>query len=72
MENTYENYLRRPVYTFNNVQFLNSSKMKLKKQVLMYYLKDIVIMPFEIYREILKEALATIFIKTIIVLEIGK
>ena len=54
MENTYENYLRRPVYTFNNVQFLNSSKMKLKKQVLMYYLKDIVIMPFEIYREILK------------------
>jgi hypothetical protein len=38
MENTYENYLRRPVYTFNNVQFLNSSKMKLKKQVLMYYL----------------------------------
>ena len=31
MENTYENYLRRPVYTFNNVQFLNSSKMKLKK-----------------------------------------
>ena len=72
MENTYENYLRRPVYTFNNVQFLNSSKMKLKKQVLMYYLKDIVIMPFEIYREILKEALATIFTKTIIVLEIGK
>ena len=72
MENTYENYLRRPVYTFNNVQCLNSSKMKLKKQVLMYYLKDIVIMPVEIYREILKEALATIFIKTIIVLEIGK
>jgi hypothetical protein len=30
--------------------------MKLKKQVLMYYLKDIVIMSFEIYREILKEA----------------
>ena len=66
MENTYENYLRRPVYTFNNVQFLNSSKMKLKKQVLMYYLKDIVIMPVEIYREILKEALATILTKTII------
>jgi len=40
------NYLRRPVYTFNNVQFLNSSKMKLKKQVLMYYLKNIVIMSF--------------------------
>ena len=69
MENTYENYLRRPVYTFNNVQFLNSSKMKLKKQVLMYYLKDIVIMPFEIYREILKEALATILTKTIICFE---
>ena len=66
MENTYENYLRRPVYTFNNVQFLNSSKMKLKKQVLMYYLKDIVIMSFDIYREILKEALATILTKTII------
>ena len=66
MENTYENYLRRPVYTFNNVQFLNNSKMKLKKQVLMYYLKDSVIMPFEIYREILKEALATILTKTII------
>jgi hypothetical protein len=66
MENTYENYLRRPVYTFNNVQCLNSSKMKLKKQVLMYYLKDIVIMPVEIYREILKEALATILTKTII------
>ena len=62
MENTYANYLRRPVYTFNNVQFLNSSK----KQVLMYYLKDIVIMSFEIYREILKEALATILTKTII------
>jgi hypothetical protein len=29
-------------------------------------------MSFEIYREILKEALATIFTKTIIVLEIGK
>jgi hypothetical protein len=54
MENTYENYLRRPVYTFNNVQFLNSSKKKLKKQVLMYYLKNIVIMSFDIYREILK------------------
>ena len=66
MENTYENCLRRPVYTFNNVQFLNSSKMKLKKQVLMYYLKDIVIMSFDIYREILKEALATILTKTII------
>jgi hypothetical protein len=66
MENTYENYLRRPVYTFNNVQFLNSSKMKLKKQVLMHYLKDIVIMSFEIYSEILKEALATILTKTII------
>ena len=65
MENTYENYLRRPVYTFNNVQFLNSSKMKLKKQVLMYYLKDIVIMSFDIYREILKEALGTILTKTI-------
>jgi hypothetical protein len=37
MENAYENYLRRPVYTSTNVQFLNSSKMKLKKQVLMYY-----------------------------------
>ena len=54
MENTYENYLRRPVYTFNNVQCLNSSKMKLKKQVPMYYLKNIVIMSFDIYREILK------------------
>jgi hypothetical protein len=52
---------RSTMYNFSTVL-----KMKLKKQVLMYYLKDIVIMSFDIYREILKEALATILTKTII------
>jgi hypothetical protein len=57
-------FIQLNLQTFESCSLLN---------VLMYYLKDIVIMSFEIYREILKEALATILTKTIIyVLEIGK